>query len=116
MSKDGNGKLCLMVICIVLICFLGKHNIVMYLMQTSVSMGTLYSDIFIYSQLSLSRLQFSRITAYLEEKIWSLFVHRNLKSGYKILWKRGEIAPGEQFLPFSTIFSIYNSNLRSPIT
>ena len=21
-----------------------------------------------------------------------------------ILWKRGEIAPGEQFLPFSTIF------------
>ena len=27
----------------------------------------------IYSQLSLSRLRLSRITAYLEEKIWSLF-------------------------------------------
>ena len=26
------------------------------------------------------------------------------KIDYKILWKRGEIAPGEQFLPFSTIF------------
>ena len=26
-----------------------------------------------YSQLSLSRLRLSRITAYLEEKIWSLF-------------------------------------------
>ena len=63
-----------------------------------------------YSQLSLSRLRLSRISAYLEEKIWSLFYHRNLKSGYKILWKRGEIAPGEQFLPFSTIFSIYISN------
>ena len=38
----------------------------------------------------------------------------NLRSGnkilsIKILWKRGEIAPEEQFLPFSTIFSIYNS-------
>ena len=63
-----------------------------------------------YSQLSLSRLRLSRITAYLEKKISSLFLHRNLKSGYKILWKRGEIAPGEQFLPFSTIFSMYISN------
>ena len=43
-----------------------------------------------------------------------------------ILWKRGEIAPycgkeeklllGEQFLLFSTIFSIYISNQRSQIT
>ena len=65
-----------------------------------------------YSQFSLSRLRFSRITAYLEEKIWSLFLHKNLKSGYKILWKRADITPGEQFLSFSTIFSIYISNLR----
>ena len=63
-----------------------------------------------YSRLSLSRLRLSRTTAYLEEKIWSLFKHRNLKSGYKILWIRGEIAPQEQFLPFPTIFSIYISN------
>ena len=38
-----------------------------------------------YSQLSLSRLRLSRITAYLEEKILSLFYHRNRKTGYKIL-------------------------------
>ena len=37
-------------------------------------------------------------------KVWSLFSHTNLKSGYKILWKRGEIAPREQFFHFSTIF------------
>ena len=61
-----------------------------------------------YSRLSLSRLPLSRTTAYLEEKIWSLFKHRNLTSGNKILWIRGEIAPQEQFLPFPTIFSIYS--------
>ena len=61
----------------------------------------------IYSRLSLSRLRLSRITAYLEVKIWSLFKHENLTTGNKILWKRGEIAPKEQFLLFSTIFSIY---------
>ena len=33
----------------------------------------------------------------------------NLTSGNKILSIRGEIAPWEQFLPFSTIFSIYIS-------
>ena len=30
-----------------------------------------------------------------------------LITGNKILWKRGEIAPKEQFLLISTIFSIY---------
>ena len=60
-----------------------------------------------YSRLSLSRPRLSRITAYLEVKIWSLFHHRDLPTGNKILWKRGEIAPLEQFLLFSTIFSIY---------
>ena len=34
----------------------------------------------------------------------------NLRSGNKILSIRGEIAPREQFLLFSTIFSIYISN------
>ena len=62
---------------------------------------------FEYSRLSLSRTRLSRITAYLEMKIWSLFKHRELPEGNKILWKRGEIAPWEQFLLFSTIFSIY---------
>ena len=57
-----------------------------------------------YSRLSLSRLRLSRITAYLEEKIWSSFKHRNLTSSNKILWIRGEIAPDKQFLPFPQYF------------
>ena len=44
---------------------------------------------------------------YLEVKIWSLLWHGNLKTGIKILSKRGEIAPKEQFLIFSTIFSVH---------
>ena len=35
------------------------------------------------------------------------FYHGNLTTGNKILLKRVEIAPKEQFLLFSTIFSIY---------
>ena len=69
-----------------------------------------------YSRLSLSRLRLSRTTAYLEEKIWSFFKRRNLTSDNKILWKGGEIAPQEQFLVFSTIFSVYIFKLRSQIT
>ena len=69
-----------------------------------------------YSRPSLSRLRLSRITAYLEEKILSLFKHRNLTPGNKILWTRGVLAPQEQFLPFPTIFSTYITNLRSQFT
>ena len=71
-----------------------------------------------YSWLSLSRPRLSRITAYFEAKIWPLPKHENLTTGKKILWKRGEIAPKEQFLLFSTIFSIYAriSNSKSQIT
>ena len=32
------------------------------------------------------------------------------------MWKRGEIAPKEQFLLFSILFYIYISNFRSQIT
>ena len=56
---------------------------------------------------SLSLLCLSRITAYLKVKIWSLFKHENLTTGNSILWKRGEIASNQQFLFFSTVFSIY---------
>ena len=31
------------------------------------------------------------------------------------MWKRGEIAPKEQFLLFSTLFYIYISNFRSQL-
>ena len=47
----------------------------------------------LYSCLSLSRLRLSQITAYLKEKIWFLFKNKNLTSGSKILWIKGEIAP-----------------------
>ena len=60
-----------------------------------------------YSRLLLSRPRLSRITAYLEVKIWSMLKHENLTTGNNILWKRGEITHKEQFLLFSTIFSQY---------
>ena len=63
-----------------------------------------------------SRTRLFRITAYLEVKIWSLFLHETMTTGNKIMWKRGEIAPKEQFLLFSTLFYIYISNFRSQIT
>ena len=59
----------------------------------------------IYNRTSLSRTRLFRITAYLE-----------VTTGNKIMWKRGEIAPQEQFLLFSTLFYIYISNFRSQIT
>ena len=64
----------------------------------------------IYSQLSLSRPRLSRITAHLEVKIWSLFKHRDLPTGNKILWKRREIAPRSNFSSFPQYFQ-YISNL-----
>ena len=60
-----------------------------------------------HSWLSLSRPRLSRITVYLEVEIRSLAKHENLTTGNNILWKRVAIAPKEQFLLFSTIFSIY---------
>ena len=57
----------------------------------------------------------SRITIYLEVKIWFLPKHENLITGNKILWKRGEIAPKELFLLISIIF-LHISNFKSPAT
>ena len=62
-----------------------------------------------YSRTSLSRTRSFRITAYLEVKIWSLFLHETMTTGKKIMWKRGEIAP--YFFLY-----IYISNFRSQIT
>ena len=41
---------------------------------------------------------------------------KTMTTGNKIMWKRGEIAPEEQFLLFSTIFYIHISDFRSQIT
>ena len=79
--------------------------------------STVYSYIISkYNRTSLSRTRLFQITAYLEVKIWSLFKHETMTTGNKIMWKRGEIAPKEQFLLFSTLFNIYISNFRSQIT
>ena len=59
-----------------------------------------------YSWLSLSRPRLSRTIAYLEAIIWSLHKHENLTTGNKILWKREQIAPKEQFSSFHNIFNI----------
>ena len=67
-------------------------------------------SILICSWLSLSRLRLSQITAYLEVKIWSLFLHGNLTTGNKILWKREEIAQGAISPLFHNIFN------KAPIT
>ena len=67
----------------------------------------------IYSWLSLSRPRLSRITAYLEAKIWSLPKDENLTTGNKILWKRGEIAPNFSSFPQ---YLQYTSNYKSLIT
>ena len=48
----------------------------------------------------VSRLCLSRITAYLEVKIWPLFEYENLTTGNKIFWKRGE----SNFSSFSQYF------------
>ena len=63
-----------------------------------------------YSRLSLSRLRLSRITAYLEVTIWSQFLHENLITGNKILWKlRSDFSSLPQYFQ-------YISNFRSQIT
>ena len=55
----------------------------------NLNIGTLYRQL----PLHVSRLRLSRITAYLEVKIWSRLKYENLTTGDKILWKRGKIAP-----------------------
>ena len=58
---------------------------------------------------SLSRPRLSRMTAYLEVKIWSLPKHENLTTGKIILWKRGEIAPKDihNILNISLTFQLH---------
>ena len=57
----------------------------------------------VYSQLSLSRPRLSRITAYLEVKIWFLFKHENLT---KYVEKRRNGSYGAISPLFHNIFNI----------
>ena len=54
-----------------------------------------------------TRSSLSRITAYLEVKIWSLFKNENLTTGNKILWKKGAISP--------LFHNIFNISLRQGV-
>ena len=56
---------------------------------------------------SLSRPSLSRITIYLEVKIWSLPKYEHLTTGKKILWKRGEISSFPQYFQYIS---------KSPVT
>ena len=69
----------------------------------------------IYSWLSLSRPRLSRITAYLEVKIWSLPIHENLTTDGKYCRKEEKLLLRSNFSPFPQYFQ-YISNFKSPIT
>ena len=68
---------------------------------------------FIYSWLSLSRSRLSRITAYLEVKIWSLSKHENLTKEY--CEKEEKLLLRSNFSSFPQYFQ-YISNFKSPVT
>ena len=71
-----------------------------------------------YSRLSLSRLRLSRITAYLEVKIGSLFKHVNVNISEhvsKYCGKEEKLLLRSKFSSFAQYFQ-YASNFRSQIT
>ena len=68
-----------------------------------------------YSRLSLSRHCLSRITAYLEVKIWSLPKQENLTTCKKYCGKEEKLLLRSNFSSFPQYFQ-YISNFRSPIT
>ena len=69
----------------------------------------------LYSWLSLSRPRLSRITAYLEVKIWSLPIHENLTTDGKYCRKEEKLLLRSNFSSFPQYFQ-YISNFKSPIT
>ena len=70
--------------------------------------------LFKYSWLSLSRPRLSRITAYLEVKIWSLPIHENLTTDGKCR-KEEKLLLRSNFSSFPQYFQ-YISNFKSQIT
>ena len=68
-----------------------------------------------YSWLSLSRTRLSRITAYLEVKIWSLPKHENLTTGEKYCGKEEKLLLRSNFSSFPQYFQ-YISNFKSLFT
>ena len=75
----------------------------------------LYMSCVKYSWLSLSRPRLSRITAYLEAKIWSLPIYENLTTYGKYCRKEEKLLLRSNFSSFPQYFQ-YISNFKSPIT
>ena len=70
---------------------------------------------FKYSWLSLPRPRLSRMTAYLEVKIWSLPKHENLTTGKKYCEKEENLLLRSHFSSFPQYLQ-YISKFKSPIT
>ena len=68
-----------------------------------------------YSWLSLSRPRLSRITAYLEVKIWSLPKHENITTGKKYCGKEEKLLLRSNFSSFPQYFQ-YIPSLKNLIT
>ena len=70
-----------------------------------------------YSWLSLSRPRLSRITAYLEVKIWSLPIHENLTTDGKYCRKEEKLLLRSNFPLFHNIFNrSLTSKVQLPIS
>ena len=72
----------------------------------SVFISIFYIILYTYSWLSLSRPRLSRITAYLEVKIWFLPKHKNLTTGKKYCGKEEKLLLRSNFSSFHNIFNI----------
>ena len=90
-----------------------QHFYTVELMHIKVLKG-LQDCISTYSWLSLSRPRLSRITAYLEVKIWSLPIHENLTTGGKYCRKEEKLLLRSNFSSFPQYFQ-YISSLTSKV-
>ena len=87
----------------------------MFLSRNNVDNVYPFKPQFYCSWLSLSRTHLSRITAYLEVKIWFLPKHENLTTGKKYCGKEEKLLLRSNFSSFPQYFQ-YISNFMSPIT
>ena len=73
-----------------------------------------FKGVYIIFLITAQNIQSTLAIRLSRRKIWSLFQHGNLTIGNKILWKRGEIAPEEQFLLF--FYNIFSIPITSGVT
>ena len=92
-------------------CILGSYRILIFSLEPANSFGISVAvsvRLFaLQSSLVISALLISKNHISRSANLVPVFNMEKLTTGNNILWKRGEIAPKELFLLFSTIFSIY---------